>query len=154
MTGWAHVTYLRVADGAHDKIFIDRGTALRTNTVVRELMLAQSDVKVLLFAINKIGAWTQNHICKQAHNWNNRDDRPQPPRFCTTTLRIAYDIDDRQHIQHNHANEHEVEHHHDLGGDELVEDSLHVGSHSFCNPVPSARSPSITRTFLNGLGVF
>ena len=88
-------------------------------------MLAQGDVEVLLLAVHQVGAGAQDDVGEQAHDGDDRDDRPKPPGLCATALGITDDVDDRQDVEHHDAGDHQVEHHTDLGRDELVKKVRH-----------------------------
>ena len=98
MACWANVSNLRIADWAHDKIAVNWSGALRADAVVRQLVLTKGNIKVLLLAVNEVAAWTQNNVCKQTNNRNNRNDCPHPPRLCAATLSVTNNVDDGKDI--------------------------------------------------------
>ena len=120
------VADLRVADGADHKVTVDGSAALGADAVVGELVLAQGDVQVLLLAVDEVGARAQDDVGEQAHDGDDGDDGPHPPGLGTAALGVADDVDDGEDVQHDDADDHEVEHHANLRGDELVEQFLHV----------------------------
>lgn len=122
----AHIANLRVADRAHDEVTINGGPTLRADTIVRELMLTQRNVKILLLAIHEIGAWPQDHIRKKAHHRDNRDDCPKPPWLSTTALSVADDINDGKNIEHYNASNYQIEHQTNFRCNNLVQKVGHI----------------------------
>ena len=121
MAGRADVADLGVADRAHDEVAVDRRAALGADAVVRQLVLAQGDVQVLLLAVHQVAGRTQDDIGEQAHDGDHADDRPEPPGLGSTALCVADDINDGKDIEHHDAGDHEVEHHADLRRDDLIQ---------------------------------
>ena len=89
MAGGADVAHLRVADRADHEVAVDGGAALGADAVVAELVLAQGDVKVLLLAVDEVGARPQDDVGEQAHDGDDGDDGPHPPGLRAAALGVA-----------------------------------------------------------------
>ena len=99
MAAGAHVTNLGVAHGAHDKILLDGGAALRAGAVLGKLALAQGHVKLLLLAVGRVGVRAQDQIGDEAHKRDQGDDAPRHVGAGAAAASVDEHIDDRQHIQ-------------------------------------------------------
>ena len=144
VTGRADVAHLRVADGTDHEVAVDGGAALGADAVVRELVLAQGNVEVLLLTVDEVGARAQDNVREDAHNRDDRYDGPDPPRLGATALRVADDVDDGQDVHHHDASHHQVEHHADLGGQELVEKFTRATREGTSLPILAKLTPNVT----------
>ena len=75
LAGGAYVANLRVADGAHDKVLLDGGTAIGAVAVLGKLTLAKSHLELLLLAIGGVHAGTHDQVGDQTDK-RNEASRP------------------------------------------------------------------------------